>query len=209
VQGNLRRLFFWLMLGRMRWLVLIASLASWLAIAQDSGLSAAACNVITQPVDVNAQGEFVQPPATLEECMIASGIVSKLLGMDRNEFERTVNVTGIPGPIQTHIGPIAGPGDPWNTTHVLSEELPEKQHIATWASPALIVVVYRSLEISGPTTNVLVADLESLKACNFPRWPVGDGSGTMSIIEIQNVLEPGLLGNQATPTCYLKPLTLD
>jgi hypothetical protein len=179
------------------------------ALAQDeAGAVTGDCNVISRPIDVNERGEIVQPPPSPEDCAAATDLLDKFLAMDRRDFQRIVERKPTPGNVRTEIGRRAPFGRVW-TPYDIESLLPDHEHIVTYESDSIVVIVYESSDFTGDVLSVLVADMTTLKACNFPRWPETRDPRSLSVDDIQAILDPGLAGDRPTPVCYLKPLIIE
>ena len=179
------------------------------ALAQDeAGAVAGDCNVISGSIDVTDRGEIVQPLPSPEDCAAAEELIDKFLSMDRRDFRRSVERKPTPGNVRTEIGRRAPFGRPW-TPYDIESILPDHEHIVTYESDTIVVIVYESSDFTGDVLSVLVADLTTLKACNFPRWPETRDPRSLSVDDIQAILDPGLSGDRPTPACYLKPLIIE
>lgn len=177
----------------MRSIVLMLLLAAHAATAQPAAEpESPLCNVVARPPDLNEAGEFVRPPPTPDECLFAGDLVQKLLGANRRGFRMTTNFRQLPGSLRPEIGADA-----------------MAQPIVTWESDELIVVAYRSSDVTGPVTNVIVADKTVGAVCRYPRFPTSKSPRSLSLAEIQDVLDAGLAGERETPTCYLREIPVE
>jgi len=215
VQGNLRRLFYRRMLGGMRYLAILLLLAAGLASGQEAEDSAAGqCNVVTRPPEVNAAGEFARPPPTDEECELAGSLEAKFLATPGGNFRQVRNLTQLPESLRRFVDGIGGASEVRNpvsvTVQVGRYPQSQQQRFAVWLGTELVVIAYRVTgDVSGNSTNVVLADLNSLTACTYMRWRGGEMPSTMRIRDIQRALDKGLLGDRETPTCHLRQIPLD
>ncbi len=185
---------------------LLASLVlgSASVVAQEPGAPAAGgCNVIAGSPDVNEDGEFVRPPVTPEACAAAEALVEEFLGMSCGDFRRVEVLEDVPGNVSIYMGRMT----PWGGS---VDRLPlNARRDVIWMSDRIIVVVIRTADIAGPTTTVVITDFETRQVCRFERWPGGEDPRNLTVAEIQEVLDRGLLGNQPTPACNLEELPID
>lgn len=172
--------------------------------AQEPGSpSAGGCNVIAGSPDVNADGEFVRPPVTPEHCAAAEALVEEFLGMSRGDFRRIEVLEDVPGNVSVYMGRMT----PWGGS---VDRLPlNAQRDVIWISDRVVVVVIRTSDFTGPTTTVVITDLGTRKVCRFERWPGGEDPRNLTVAEIQEILDRGLLGNQTAPACHLEELPID
>jgi len=179
----------------MRVLVLILLVAAQGVFAQNPAQSDAGdCNVVAHSVEVNEDGRFERPAPSPEECLIVSELESKFLNTDRGEFVLLRRMSRAPETVRVFVGRISDFGE---------------RGVVTWVSPELAVIVYREAEFGGATISVLLADLTSLEACLYRRWPDSDVLASPSIAKIKRVLEAGKSARGDPPICYLSALTLD
>jgi hypothetical protein len=180
------------------WLLGGASLAQ-----EAAAPGAGRCDVITGSPELNAEGKFVLPPVTPEDCAAAEMIVDEFLAMSRGEFRRVDLIEDIPGNVSIYVGRMM----PWGGS---IDELPtNRRHGVTWLSGRIIVVVTETSDFAGPTTTVVIADLETRQVCEFPRWPGAGDPRNLTVPEIQEVLDRGLKGDQSAPSCHLSSLPSD
>jgi hypothetical protein len=174
------------------------------SVAQDPVAPAVGgCNVVTSLPDVDDAGEFARPPATLEDCAAAEALVEEFLAMSRGDFQRVDLIEDIPGNVSVYVGSMTPWGGP-------ASALPtNRRHGVTWLSGRIVVVVTEGSDFAGPTTMVVIADLETRQVCEFARWPGAADPRSLSVQEIQDVLDAGLIGDQATPACRLGSLPID
>ena len=161
------------------------------------------CNVVTGSTEVNAEGELVRPPPTQQDCAAAEALVDKFLATARGDFRRVDIIEDVPGNVSVYVGRIT----PWGGS---VNELPvNRPHGVTWLSDRIVVVVIETSDFAGPTTTVVIADLEAHQVCEFERWPGAEDPRNLTVQEIQDVLDDGLLGAQDTVTCRISPLPID
>jgi hypothetical protein len=193
----------------MRFVVLSLCIAVSSALAQAPGASEPACNVVVGVLDVNERGELARPEPTPEQCAAAEAIVEKFLSADRRDFGRIVSREAIPGNVYTSIRRYGVFGGPWGPVGLPRSDLPGLKHAVSWLKDNLVVVVTEGSDFAGPTVRVVVADLETLEVCSYPNWPVTADPRSLSVSELQAILESGLRGDRETPACHLEPLVID
>ena len=161
------------------------------------------CNVVTGSLEVNAEGELVRPPVTPEDCVAAEDLIKKFLTMSRGDFRGVDIIEGVPGNVRVHIGRMT----PWGGS---ADELPyNRRHGKTWLSERIVVVVMESSDFAGPKTTVVIADIETLQVCEFEPWPGADDPRTLSVQEIQDVLDRRRIGERPAPACRLSQLPIE
>jgi len=192
----------------MRAAILIAMLATTAGFAQSEN-PADACHVVAGTLEVNDKGELVTPVPSPEQCAAADALIEKLQSMDPREFRRIVSREAIPGNVYTSISRFGPFGGPWSQGGLPRSDLPGLRHAVSWLTDRLVIIVSEGSDFSGPTTTVVIADLESLQVCTYPNWPDDSDPRTISITEIQQILSGGLRGDRPIPDCTLKPLTVD
>jgi len=172
--------------------------------AQEPGTPGSArCNVIAGSPDVNADGEFVRPPVTPEHCAAAEALVEEFFAMSRGDFRRVDLIEDIPGNVSVYMGRMT----PWGGS---VDQLPyNRRHGVTWLSDRIVVVVTETSDFAGPTTTVVIANIETRQVCRFERWPGAEDPRNLTVTEIQEVLDRGLLGGQSAPACRLAELPID
>lgn len=192
----------------MRAAILIALLAPAAAFAQP-GNPGANCNVTGGALVVNEDGELVRQGPSPEQCADASDIIDKLQSMDRRDFGRIVSREAIPGNVYVSISRFGTFGGPWGPVGLPRSDLPNLKHAVSWLSDTLVIIVTETEEFSGPTTTVVIVDLETEQVCTYPNWPDDSDPRTISVEEIKQVLNGGLRGDRPIPACSLKPLAPD
>ena len=193
----------------MRVILILPFFAMAPAFAQPAaGTGGDACKVISRPLDVNAAGEIYQPPPSTDDCAAADALVEKFQSMGPRDFDQIVAVEGIPGPVHVYVGPLRPYGMP-RPIDSPPGSLPLQRHIATFRSDKLVIVVYETSDFSGPTTTVVIADLETLTVCTYASWPDNEDPATLRIPEIQAVLDEDHVDRFGTPTCRLGTLPIE
>ena len=173
------------------------------AVAQEPASSGAGCNVVTGSLDVNEEGELVRPPVTPEDCAAAEALIEEFLEMSRGDFRRIEVLEDVPGNVSVYMGRMT----PWGGS---VDRLPlNGQRDVIWMSDRVIVVVIRTSDFAGPSTTVVITDIETGQVCRFERWPGAEDPRNLTVAEIQEVLDRGLLGNQPAPACRLEELPID
>jgi hypothetical protein len=185
-------------------LLALLVLGSASVFAQEPGAPIAGdCNVVTGSPDVNADGEFVRPPVTPEHCAAAEALVEEFLAMSRGEFRRVDVLDDVPGNVSIYMGRMT----PWGGS---VDRLPlNGRRDVIWLSDRIVVVVIESADITGPTTTVVISNIETRQVCRFERWPGAEEPRNLTVAEIQDVLDRGLLGDQPAPACRLEELPID
>ena len=174
------------------------------AAAQESAAPAdGGCNVVTGSLDVNEEGELVRPPLKPEDCAAAEALVEEFLAMSRGDFRRVEVLKDVPGNLSVYLGRMT----PWGGS---VDRLPlDARRDVIWMSDRIIVVVIQTSDFAGLTTTVVITDIETRQVCRFERWPGAEDPRNLSVAEIQEILDRGLLGNQPAPACRLEQLPLD
>lgn len=174
------------------------------SVAQEPAAPAATrCNVITGSLEVNADGELERPPVTPEDCAAAEVLVEEFLGMTRGDFRGVDIIEDVPGNVRVHIGRMT----PWGGS---VDQLPlDRRQGRTWLSDRIVVVVMETSDLAGPTTTVVIADIESLQVCEFRPWPRSEDPRSLSIEEIQDVLDQRRIGERPAPACRLGQLPIE
>lgn len=193
----------------MRALVLLTILGTAPVLAQPQSAAdpaAGNCRVVSRPLDVNQNGEIYQPPPSPEDCATVDALVEKFRSTDPRAFGQNVAVEGIPGPVHIYIGPMR-PYGPWPFGEPASR--PVQRHISTWRSDKLVVVVYETSDFAGPTTTVVISDLETLTVCTYPNWPDNEDPVTLRIPEIQEIFDATRIDRQEPPPCRLGSLAVE
>jgi hypothetical protein len=167
------------------------------------------CDVVAGMLEVNEAGELAFPAPTSDQCAAAADLVDRFLGMDRREFRRVVSRESIPGNVYTSISRFGTFGGPWGPIGLPRSDMPGLKHAVSWLTDTLVVIVSESTDFGGATTTVVIADLETLKSCTYTDWPDISDPRSISIQEIQQVLDSGLLDTQDTPACRLKLIAVD
>jgi hypothetical protein len=54
-----------------------------------------------------------------------------------------------------------------------------------------------------------MSNIETRQVCRFERWPGAEEPRNLTVAEIQDVLDRGLLGDQPAPACRLEELPID
>jgi hypothetical protein len=193
----------------MRFIGLIILFAARTALAQAPAPEAAGCNVVTGSLEVNDKGELARPEPTTEQCAAAAALREKLQSMDRSEFRQIVSREAIPGGVYTSISRFGTFGGPWAPYGQPRSDRTDLGYTVSWLTDTLVIIVTETEDFSGPTTTVVIADLESLQVCTFMNWPDNDDPRSISVQDIQQVLNSGLRGDRETPPCHLKPLVID
>jgi hypothetical protein len=168
-----------------------------------------ACQVAVGTVEVNEAGQLVKPVPSPEQCGQVADMLDKLQSMDPREFRRIVSREAIPGNVYTSITRFGTFGGPWSTGGLPRSDLPNLKHAVSWLTDKLVIIVSEGEDFSGPTTTVVIADLESQQVCSYPNWPDDSDPRRISVREIQQILSGGLRGDRPIPTCNLKPLVVD
>lgn len=187
-------------------------LAAGLAVAQEEGGAAGpACHVVTRPAEVNAAGEFARPAPTAEECERAQSLEAKFLATPTNDFRQIRSLTRLSEPLRRFVDGIGGAAEVRSPVSVQVGRYPQSRTpgIAIWLGTELVVIAHRVGDLAGSSTNVVLADIDSLTACTYMRWRGGELPATMRIRDIQRALDRGLLGDRETPTCHLRQIPLD
>ena len=192
----------------MRAAILIAFLLSTAAFAQIENPDAH-CHAAGGPLEVNENGELVPSGPDPEQCAAVSDMIDKLQAMDRRDFGRVISQEAIPGNVYVSINRYGAFGGPWGPIGAPRSDLPNLKHAVTWLSDKLVIIVTETEEFTGPTTSVVIVDLETQQVCTYPNWPDDSDPRTISVAEIQEVLNGGLRGDRPIPECRLKPLVVD
>jgi hypothetical protein len=193
----------------MRSLLVLVLLAWRVAAGQDaSGAGAGRCPVTVGPPEPDEQGRLVRPAPTADQCLFVADLMGQVLESGR-ALRRVTNDTRIPAPVRAHLGPMSEYGVPLNRNVLDPNSGSPRQHVTTWLSPELIVVLYRTQDFSGTVTSLFVADLATGTACDFPRWPGSGDPRTIAIDDIREILGDIQSGRRTTPTCSLRQLALE
>lgn len=189
---------------RLTFLLAVLVLGSTRVAAQEPRApSAGGCNVTTGSPRVNADGEFVRPPVTPEDCAAAEALVDEFLEMSRGEFRRVEVLEDLPGTVSVYMGRMT----PWGGS---VDRLPMNgRRDVIWLSDRIVVVVVETTDIAGPTTTVVITNIGTRQVCRFERWPGSEGPQNLTVAEIQEVLDRGLSGNQPAPACRLDELPIE
>ena len=199
------------MLAGMRKVFLFALAVScpFLAQAQPGPVSAT-CNVAPGPLDVDVAGELVRSPPTEEACERALMLQAKFLETSPRDFRLVRNMGRLPDPVRSYIAGIDAVGDRGSPVQVqVGRPTAPLQGIVVWLGTELVVLAYRTADLAGAATTVVLADLDSLNACAYLRWRGGALPATLSIDEIQAALDRGRLGTREMPVCSLRLLPID
>jgi hypothetical protein len=172
-------------------------------VAQVPAESRGDCNVVAGSLEVNEEGELARPPVRLEDCIAAEALVEEFLEMSRGDFRRVEVLEDVPGNVSVYMGRMT----PWGGS---VDRLPlNGRRDVVWLSDRLVVVVVQTSDMAGPTTTVVIANTETRQVCRFERWPGAEDPRNLTVDEIQEVLDRGLLGDQPAPACRLAMLPID
>ena len=179
--------------------------------AQVAGNAGSDCAVVTRLPEVNAAGEFVRPSPTDAECELAGSLEAKFLATPPGDFRQVRDMTRLSEPVRNYVAGLGGTGTVRGPVSVQIGRVPQtgRQAVVVWLGSELVVVAYRSSDLAGSSTDVLLADLATLTACNYLRWRGGELPADLRIAEIQGALEASLLGERETPACHLRQIPLD
>ena len=195
----------------MRALLILVWLAAWPSLAQaPAGPTSTTCNIVTGSPDLNEAGELARPAPTDEQCARVFSLEAKFLATSPRDFRLVRNMTRLPAPVRIYVEGIGGLSESRGPVNVqVGRSDHQTPSTAVWIGTELVVLAYRVSDLSGTSTTVVLADLDSLTACAYLRWRGGELPGNLSINEIQRALDRGRLGEREVPACNLRLLPLD
>lgn len=193
---------------------LLLLLAWGLAQAQDATDGDGGCYVVAGSVEVDESGRLVSPAPTAGDCTRAGSLEAKFRATPPREFGQVNGLARFPEHVRRYIEGVIVPGNPGNVrnpVNVQTGRYPVRQlpPVVVWLGRELVVVIWRSSDLSGTATNVFLADLETLNACEYLSWRGAQQPALMTIAGLQRALEERQLGEREAPACHLQTLPLD
>jgi hypothetical protein len=193
----------------MRTLLILVLLLAARAAPGQAPSAASPCNVVIPTAEITDDGKFERPVPTPGQCEAAEALVEKFMATPSSSFRRLFNVNVAPEPVINYIVSVVGRGRSRNPGNFRTGNFEQQTGLSVWLSTELVVMAFRGSDISGSSTTVTLADIDSLTACEYVRWQGSERPQQLAIRDIQDALDAGLVGNRETPTCQLGALPLD